>query len=162
MCMLYKTPNLSFENTAQPTSALLLPYRDNLCCCLFGSGHALRSGCELQAQARHAGPSSLYMPQTPQLSRVSFTAYAYVPDPMGKKIMNKHITNLTRAIARRPGNRAHHDCTLHFYCCALGLFHGCIRMPSGNHGHLSLLCCASFVGVGIAARGHSHVPKGKM
>ena len=69
MCMLYKTPNLSFENTAQPTSALLLPYRDNLCCCLFGAGHALRSGCELQAQARHAGPSSLYMPQTPQLPR---------------------------------------------------------------------------------------------
>ena len=31
----------------------------------------MRSGCELQAQARHAGPSLLYMPQTPQLPRAA-------------------------------------------------------------------------------------------
>ena len=64
----------------------------------------------------------------------------YVPDPIGKKIMNKYIAKLTRAIARWPGNGAHHDCTLlHLYCCALCLFHGCVRMPSGSHGYLSLL-----------------------
>ena len=68
--MLYKTPNLNKDSPAhERTSALLLPYGDNLCCCLFGYGHALRSGCQLQAQATHAGPSSLYMPQTRKLPR---------------------------------------------------------------------------------------------
>ena len=118
--MLYKTPNLSFGKTAQPTSA-----RARCCCrtettCAAASS-ALAMPCAAAVKCRlkqdSPGPPCFTCHKCRSCQGCLHDLCICARPDKKKKIMNKYVTNLTRAIARRLGNGAHHDYTAVRYVC---------------------------------------------